>query len=303
MLQSRNLTRQTSSRIITMDALRLLRTLREKKAAAAAAGADTDPATRRDDERAAPYAATLSAAAPCPRMSLHPGALPLHVVHGIGTVHYVNHALLPADADACLALVDDAAARLRAWVRLRNRSVVSWGGNVGPRGLEDAEALPPFLSALIDGLVDAGLYPPTHRPNHVLVNEYQPGQGIMAHTDGPAYYPMTCTVSLGGAALMRFHEGRQTVGELLLQPGSLVAFSGDAYTALLHSISEDSVDVMGATAPCLNSVAAGVEPGQYISRGRRVSLTFRHVPLAIVKAAVDGATSGSSDATMAIHTH
>ena len=44
------------------------------------------------------------------------------------------------------------------------------------------------------------------QPNHVLVNSYAPGQGIMAHEDGPIYFPCACIVSLGEAAIMRFHR-------------------------------------------------------------------------------------------------
>lgn len=40
---------------------------------------------------------------------------------------------------------------------------------------------------------NAGIYSdaadPGARPNHVLVNAYQPGQGIMPHEDGPLYHP------------------------------------------------------------------------------------------------------------------
>ena len=32
-------------------------------------------------------------------------------------------------------------------------------------------------------------------PNHVLVNEYLPGQGIMPHTDGPLFHPTIATVN------------------------------------------------------------------------------------------------------------
>ena len=37
--------------------------------------------------------------------------------------------------------------------------------------------------------------------NHVLVNEYQPGQGIMAHTDGPAYSTVVATITTGGGQI------------------------------------------------------------------------------------------------------
>ena len=34
-------------------------------------------------------------------------------------------------------------------------------------------------------------------PNHVLLNEYQPGEGIMAHKDGPLYLNWVVIISLG----------------------------------------------------------------------------------------------------------
>ncbi|KAL2848648.1 hypothetical protein BJX68DRAFT_267510 [Aspergillus pseudodeflectus] len=47
---------------------------------------------------------------------------------------------------------------------------------------------------------------PHHAPNHVLVNEYTPGQGIMPHEDGAAYYPLVATVSLGGDIVLDLYE-------------------------------------------------------------------------------------------------
>ena len=38
--------------------------------------------------------------------------------------------------------------------------------------------------------------------NHALINEYTPGQGIMAHTDGSAYKPIVCTLTTGGAQVL-----------------------------------------------------------------------------------------------------
>jgi alkylated DNA repair protein alkB family protein 6 len=35
------------------------------------------------------------------------------------------------------------------------------------------------------------------KPNHVLLNEYLPGQGISPHLDGDLFYPTIATVSLG----------------------------------------------------------------------------------------------------------
>ena len=42
--------------------------------------------------------------------------------------------------------------------------------------------------------------------NHVLVNEYQPGQGIMAHTDGSAYSTVVATITTGGGQILNIRK-------------------------------------------------------------------------------------------------
>ncbi|KAJ1020031.1 hypothetical protein NDA16_004311 [Ustilago loliicola] len=44
------------------------------------------------------------------------------------------------------------------------------------------------------------------KPNHCLVNEYLPGQGIMPHEDGPAYFAAVATISLGSHALLDIYR-------------------------------------------------------------------------------------------------
>ena len=82
-------------------------------------------------------------------------------------------------------------------------------------------------------------------PNHVLVNEYRPGEGIMPHEDGGAYNPVVATVSLGGTIILDLYskdlEERQKrdgkpLHRILQEPRSLLVTTGEAYTALLHGI-------------------------------------------------------------------
>ncbi|KAI9672830.1 MAG: hypothetical protein M1831_000266 [Alyxoria varia] len=47
---------------------------------------------------------------------------------------------------------------------------------------------------------------PHARPNHILINHYRPGEGIHPHEDGPAYAPVTATVSLGSHAVLDVYE-------------------------------------------------------------------------------------------------
>ena len=55
---------------------------------------------------------------------------------------------------------------------------------------------------------DTEAFGPGQAANHVLVNLYERGEGIMPHEDGPLYYPGACILSLGGPAVMRFHPKR-----------------------------------------------------------------------------------------------
>jgi alkylated DNA repair protein alkB homolog 6 len=152
-----------------------------------------------------------------------------------------------------------------------------------PTGLRDAEPLPDWLEGLIDGLVSAGVFPAPLRPNHVLVNEYLAGQGILPHTDGPSYHPCVATLSLGTPCIMRYQARAASTpvcAELVLRPRSLVVTAGAAYSDCMHSIAAADEEVVEGTsqAPCLNLDASGSTPGEEILRGRRISLTIRHVP-------------------------
>lgn len=51
------------------------------------------------------------------------------------------------------------------------------------------------------------------KPNHCLVNEYEPGRGIMPHEDGGAYADVVATVSLGGAVCLDVCEKANDTGE------------------------------------------------------------------------------------------
>jgi hypothetical protein len=45
--------------------------------------------------------------------------------------------------------------------------------------LQELGPLPDFVTPVLARIADLSLSPP---PNHLLVNEYEPGQGIMPHT-------------------------------------------------------------------------------------------------------------------------
>lgn len=174
------------------------------------------------------------------------------------------------------------------WTKLRHarRRVALFDGRRGGDGSNtagsgNATSLPPPLAHIASALVEAGIFAEETPPNHVLVNDYRPSEGIMPHTDGPSYLDRTATISIGGAVILKFRR-RQTTEEiggkqqyprldlLLSGEGSLVVFTGEAYTHYLHSIDEGA-DMETTTVDCANA-----EPGFVVKRSHRISLTFRH---------------------------
>ena len=202
---------------------------------------------------------------------------------GLSKIAYFDE-IMSADTESALMAAILHGVDPGRWVQLRHRRLQKWGGTVNAEGLKDVEALTPWLDSIIDTLVLAGVYPPELRPNHVLINEYHPGQGILPHTDGPAYFPRTTTISLGSPAIMRLAPrisdgGFKPCQEVVLNRRSIVVFTDAAYSDYLHAISEDAEEVVGASAPCANLEQAKVAVGQVLPRTLRLSLTLRHVPL------------------------
>lgn len=128
------------------------------------------------------------------------------------------------------------------WVSLRGRRLQNWGGIVTSAGLYDPSPLPTWLSVFSQRLLAEGLFPSA--PNHALINDYLPGEGIMPHTDGPAYYPKVAIVSLGADTAFQFWTmGRIPNVTLRAEPRSLLVFSDMYYTDLLHGIEAKGEDI------------------------------------------------------------
>ena len=110
--------------------------------------------------------------------------------------------------------------------------------------------------------------------NHILINQYTETQGILGHTDGPAYDPCTATLSLESDAVLHFtpsqprHE--QDVRQVWLAANSLVVFTHRLYREYQHSLVDEQT-LEHLTESCWNGT-----PGQAVRRGPlRYSLTFR----------------------------
>lgn len=124
-------------------------------------------------------------------------------------------------------------------------------------------------------------------PNHVLINEYLPGQGIMPHKDGAAYYPVVCTVSLGSSLCLDIHSSNEDGTtessprwRILQEPRSLLITTGDLYTEYLHGIAEvkDEVNLNSTTVANWDLLRSPeeIKDGNF-ERHTRTSLTYRDV--------------------------
>nr|CAH0103757.1 unnamed protein product [Daphnia galeata] len=70
------------------------------------------------------------------------------------------------------------------WTQLLRRRLQNWGGIPHPNGMVP-EVIPQWLQTYLDKIADLNVFSGT--PNHVLINEYKPNEGIMPHLDGPLY--------------------------------------------------------------------------------------------------------------------
>jgi alkylated DNA repair dioxygenase AlkB len=121
--------------------------------------------------------------------------------------------------------------------------------------------LPEWLLACAKELNRKGYFPKV--PEQVIINEYQPGQGIAPHVDVTSFAETIASLSLGSPCIMEFtHSRRGSKIPMLLEPRSLIVLSGEARHHWKHSIPARKTDKY-----------AGIT----LQRSRRISLTFRNL--------------------------
>ena len=120
--------------------------------------------------------------------------------------------------------------------------------------------LPELFQQMAEQLTSEGHFQAV--PDQVIVNEYQPGQGISAHIDcQPCFGETIASVSLLSACVMRFASQTSSQQmELHLQPASLLVLKDEARHMWTHAIPSRKTDIFD---------------GQRYIRSRRISLTFR----------------------------
>lgn len=186
-------------------------------------------------------------------------------------LRYIRDFLTPEGESALLAAID-----AHPWDGVSGRRIQQYGfmftfsealKYYDVTRLELAPGFPKFLNEISDQVLTANYA--VARPDQCLVNEYMPGQGIYPHVDNPQLYEDNIIgISLGSAAIMDFtHEQTGEKTSWLLEPRSLMIFTGDCRFAWAHSIAERTEDEWN---------------GATIKRDRRVSITIRKTIPAVV---------------------
>jgi alkylated DNA repair dioxygenase AlkB len=181
------------------------------------------------------------------------------MIDGLG---YISGYLTAAEHAAAMACVEAA-----LWLSVLKRRVQHYGYRYDyTRRVANEDlylgSLPGWAADLAARLAGEGHAPAVS--DQVIVNEYEPGQGISAHVDCvPCFGDTILSISLGSACAMVFSHLREPRQHTLwLEPGSLLVMRGPARYDWKHAIPARKNDVVnGITQP----------------RGRRVSLTFRTV--------------------------
>jgi alkylated DNA repair protein alkB family protein 6 len=200
------------------------------------------------------------------------------------------------------------------WIHLTHRRLQAHPSTLTSSNTLLASPLPTYLtSPTLSHIANLGIFDKTPHgaPNHVLINEYKPGEGIMPHEDGDAYASVVATVSLGGGLCLdvvpkpsnkapsKQESGEETGGEeekkeqndesgwqlptrIFQEPRSLLITTGAAYRELMHGISAIEVDENLREGTVANWALLGdreilEEAGGRNVRETRVSLTYRDV--------------------------
>lgn len=183
-------------------------------------------------------------------------------VGGVKGLWYLPRFLESSLQTALLEEVD-----ARPWLDDLKRRVQHYGYryNYKARSIDHSMAigpLPEFAVRVADALIEVGLLEKI--PDQLIVNEYQPGQGITPHIDCvPCFANRIVTVSLGSDCEMEFisRDDPPETRAHLLEQGSALLLHDEARFDWMHCIRPRSSD--------------GPQ-----RRRRRVSLTFRNVILA-----------------------
>jgi len=184
--------------------------------------------------------------------TLFPLAVTAADVPSIPGLRYLPEYVTEAEQRALAAAIDK-----RPWNTEWRRRRQSYGTGYGK--IAATTPIPDWGRRLADRVLADGITPEPF--DLMLVNEYQPGQGIARHRDSEPFGRTVVALSLLSPCVMDFR--RRTTGRrerLLLEPRSLLVMSDEARYEWEHGIAPRKADVWH---------------GMRVERRRRLSVTFR----------------------------
>ncbi|TQV99966.1 hypothetical protein V2A60_005380 [Cordyceps javanica] len=262
---------------------------------------------------------------PTPSVTL-PASLEAARINGLpASAYYIPDFISPEEErfildkartpDRIMSSSDIAASPKPRWKQLTHRRLQTWPSDLVRDKLLEA-VLPPWLeSPVVPRIQSIPVSPgdtshifsasPHNRANHVLINEYPPGIGIMPHKAScmnplnfpisvNSYWPVVCTVSLGASLCLNLHRSKEDgaldpepAWRILQEPRSLLITTDNLYTDYLHGIADIEEDVNLSADTVANwsllRDPSVFEDGRNV-RQTRTSLTYRDV-LKVSKAA------------------
>lgn len=194
------------------------------------------------------------------RESLQDLVRPTSVIPGL----ILQSEFLSAEVERTLAVALDA----QPWKQERRGLVQNYGyvfdykaAAIGD--LSQVSRIPYFLANIGERLVSEGFFP--RNPECIIVNNYEPGQGIVPHIDVIEHFgPQVVTLSLLSPIRMLFmnDEDRKDRFEIALPARSLLSINDEARFKWLHGIRARKTDEID---------------GVTVKRERRISISFRNV--------------------------
>lgn len=196
----------------------------------------------------------------------------------IKSLNYFRNFVSNSEANNLLHQIE----RSNRWTNLKHRRLQQHGGLPTPKGMIK-ELIQPWLSDLMEKVYNFVQKQTEVKalkvPNHVLINDYPKGAGIMAHKDGPLYTPVIMTVSLLSDSVIWLHKDSDPDRRfpVFLEKNSLVVFSDSFYTDYLHEIKDDQEEIIDSDL-FLNGDQHEFSGSISVEKDRRISITIRNVP-------------------------
>ncbi|KAJ7161074.1 hypothetical protein C8R46DRAFT_1001055 [Mycena filopes] len=198
------------------------------------------------------------------------------------------------------------------WKQLANRR----RGELTSKNVLVAQPMPSCVETypdIIDRLKATGIFSgsPHGKPNHIIIPKYRRIQlDFTPHEDGPAYFPVVATISLGSHCVFHYYQYKEgdegeaggrsidpaPILSVLLEPRSVVISEHALYSSHLHAIREIEEDIVtagnAATPPILADLGVPIanwdrvagpdavrvmSEGGVLQRATRYSLTCRDV--------------------------